>query len=273
MERSHAPRLGLRRAVRLAASLLLTVVATASQVAAGDARGQAPRCHTIDFEGLAEARPPGAITGPATVFFGGSYLVLIDDDAGGLGSIANEPSGNTVVDVFSSTPNPIELSRGVSSITLSYSAARRSLPATLTAWSGPGASGQVLATEVANEVGSRFDGARCSGDPNGSFCRWATVSLSTAEARIRSLSITGVQSDFFLFDDFTYCLPAGPVVVNVGSERTLAPASVRPSGARVVGDRRGRRALPLAADGAERCRPSRSALRPLRYRRRTPLKH
>lgn len=161
-------------------------------------------CALIDFEGLGDNQLVGTIPGPIDVTFGPSWLSLIDADDGGNGNFANEPSESTVV-YFLTSVDPIDFSQPVQFVQVSYVASAQSLPLSLTAWDGPGGTGNIVDVTQGNTLGTDFDGASCGGDPSGAFCLWDVLTLTAPTNSIRSITLSGAVADQFAFDDMTFC--------------------------------------------------------------------
>ncbi len=177
----------------------------ARPLALGAADGGSLVCQLIDFEGLADGAPVGTVRGDPDVSFGPAWLALIDADAGGTGNFANEPSADTTAAFLSPLPDPIDFSAPVTEVHVWYSAAASSTPITLTAWDGPGGTGNVVDTALGTTVGTSFDGAPCSGDPLGAFCLWSPLAVIAAGDQIRSVTLGGVSGNAIGFDDLLVC--------------------------------------------------------------------
>lgn len=195
--------------------------------------GTASSCTSIDFEGLADGAPIGTVAGTPAVTFGPSWIAVVDSDDGGSGNFANEPSATTTALFLSPQPDPIDFDTGVQLVELFYSASAASVPITLTAWDGPGGTGNVVDMASGTTVGTSFDGAPCTGDPSGGFCLWDSVTLTAATNTIRSLTIAGAVSNLIGFDDMTFCLddpcatdPSTTVTADAGGLNV--PASIAP---------------------------------------------
>jgi len=161
-------------------------------------------CNVIDFEGLGDTATIGTIVGTPDVTFGPSWLSVIDADAGGSGNFANEPSDSTIA-FFLTAVDPIDFSEPVNFVEILYVASSISSPVTLTAYDGPGGTGNVVDVAIGATVGTDFDGAPCDGDPNGQFCLWDTLTLSSDTNSIRSLVLSGSVANQFAFDNMSFC--------------------------------------------------------------------
>jgi hypothetical protein len=161
-------------------------------------------CSLIDFEGLLDNQPIGAVAGTPTTTFGVSWLSLIDSDAGGTGQFANEPSPDTVA-YYLNTLDPVDFDIPVQYVEVYYVGSAISLPVTLTAWDGPGGTGNVVDTALGSTVGTSFDGAPCTGDPDGGFCLWTPLVIQSATPNIMSITFEGAVANQFGFDNMTFC--------------------------------------------------------------------
>ena len=166
-------------------------------------------CNLIDFEGIPNRTPVGTIVGIPNVTFGPSWRGLIDRDAGGTGNIANEPTPDTVAGTTEPV-EPVDFDAGVQFVEVFYCAAAQSIPLTLTAWDGPGGTGNVVETGVGNTVGTSYDGAPCTGDPDGSFCLWDLIQVTSTTNNILSVTFAGGVARYYVLDNMTSCtdLPA-----------------------------------------------------------------
>lgn len=162
-------------------------------------------CTFVDFEGVMNLQPVGTVTGTPNVEFGPSWLGIIDQDAGGTGNFANEPTPDTVA-FFLQPADPINFDAGVQFLEVFYVASSASIPVTLTAWDGLNGTGNMVDTVQGNTVGTDFDGASCTGDPTGNFCLWDVMELTAPSNTIRSVTLSGATANQFAFDDMLYCL-------------------------------------------------------------------
>lgn len=162
-------------------------------------------CSLIDFEGFNEGDPIGTVLGTPNVTFGPTWFAVVDSDDGvGTGNFANEPSESTVA-TFLAGADPINFDTGVRYIEVFYSATAASLPVTLTAWDGPDGTGNIVDAQLGETVGNSQDGAPCSGDPNGTFCLWDRIILSSATDSIMSITLDGATNNEFAFDNMLFC--------------------------------------------------------------------
>lgn len=159
-------------------------------------------CALIDFEGIGNNVPIGAIAGPVTVTFGASWLGLIDADDGGTGNFANEPSSFTAAYFLDTADISIALNPPVQFVSFFYSASLQSLPVTVRAYDIGGVEVDMATGDV---IGTDFDGAPCVGDPTGQWCTWGSVVLSAAADNIASIEITGSVANQFAFDNMEFC--------------------------------------------------------------------
>jgi hypothetical protein len=190
-------------------------------------------CNIIDFEGYGDDEPIGTVPGDIQVTFASSWRAIVDHDAGGIGNFANEPSPNTTAYVPTGAAGPINFSQGVQFVEIFYVASELSVPVKLTAWSGSNGTGTIIDEAFGTTVGLDLDDAPCSGDPNGNYCLWATITLVSPTNNIRSITISGAVENDLGFDDMTFC-NTPPVTLEVGPEEGFVPATVRPEGPRVI---------------------------------------
>jgi hypothetical protein len=140
----------------------------------GDAGAES--CVALDFEGIPDATQVGTLAGAVTAAFGTSWYAIVDVDDGG--------------------------------VSLSYSAASETLPLTLLGLDGDGAT---VASAEGTTVGFDLFGSLCTGDPNGSYCAWDVLEVSTVEPLIQTVRLTGVGSAMlFIIDDMVLCGAGGP---------------------------------------------------------------
>ena len=163
----------------------------------------------IDFEGLGDGAPIGLVTGPVDVTFGASWLSIIDVDAGGSGNFANEPSPSTAAYFLDLADISITLNPPVQFVEFFYTAAAVSLPITVTAYD---AGGVQVDQAIGNTVGTSTDGANCTGDPEGPFCLWDVITLTTATDNIASIVIAGTVENQFGIDNLQFCTEAQDLV-------------------------------------------------------------
>ena len=133
------------------------------------------------------------------VQFAGGTLGLVDEDAGGTGNFANEPSSSTIV--FFTDPGTAFLnvaSGFVQRMSFYYSSAA---PAVVSLYSGLDGTGALLGTV---NLLAQYD-AGCVGDPNGDFCRFSRVSIGfSGTARSIDFSATANQTGI---DNITLGVP------------------------------------------------------------------
>lgn len=105
--------------------------------------------------------------------FSDTSLGLIDEDAGGTGNFANEPSPDTVLFFLSGGAATMNVAAGFDTgFSFFYSAA--SSVGSITVYDGLNGTGNILAT-----LDLALTGTNCSGDPNGyPNCAWAPIGVS-----------------------------------------------------------------------------------------------
>jgi hypothetical protein len=158
-------------------------------------------CSTITFEGMEELTSVGTPAEFPGATFGSSWVAVIDRDDGGLGFIANEPSGVTVAFQWDPWDTDIVLTDPAHRVSVLYSAASSSLPLGLVGLDG---SNQVIASASGTTVGASFDGAVCTGDPGAGYCLWELLEITTPTAVIETIRIEGYPGSFGI-DNLTVC--------------------------------------------------------------------
>lgn len=185
-------------------------------VGAVEGGGGVESCTTVNFEGISDATTVGTVAGVVTATFGASWYALVDIDDGGNGNFANEPSSMTAAAQMDLSDVDIVLDQPVTSVSVYYSAASETLPLTLEGLDGTGAT---VASQQGNTVGFDLFGSLCTGDPNGMYCAWDVLQISTADPQIETVRLTGVgSSGQFHIDDLMLCGAGGadlPVEDNV----------------------------------------------------------
>ena len=73
----------------------------------------------------------------------------------------------------------------------------------------PEGTGELLDSAEGTTIGRNIDGADCEGDPEGTFCLWDRIAVSTADDEIRSVTIVDALPNFIAFDDLELCLGEG----------------------------------------------------------------
>jgi hypothetical protein len=161
---------------------------------------------TLTFEGIANGAPVGAFYAPDYIF-SAPTLALVDSDAGGGGSFANEPSPNTIMYFTDANSAVLDVPGGFTTgFSFFYTSA---VAATVTVYDGPGATGNVLG--VIDLVAQYTD--NCSGDPGGDFCNWSASGVSFGGTAL-SIDFAGATS-VTGFDNITF-----------GSESPVIPEPV-----------------------------------------------
>lgn len=126
---------------------------------------------TLTFEGVANGTPVGAFYAPDYIF-SAATLALVDSDAGGGGSFANEPSPNTIMYFVDADSAVLDVPGGFTTgFSFFYTSA---VAATVTVYDGLGATGNVLG--VVDLIAQHTD--NCSGDPGGDYCNWSPGGVS-----------------------------------------------------------------------------------------------
>jgi hypothetical protein len=139
----------------------------------------------------------GSVGPNVGVAFDSSALAIIDSDAGGGGSFANEPSPSTIVYWVSGSSFTMNVAAGFDTgYAFFYSS---SVPVTVTIYDGLNGTGSVLAT--ANGP-AQHTGNSCVGDPTGTFCNWTELGV-TFSGVARSVVYTGSPNQTG-FDNITF---------------------------------------------------------------------
>lgn len=154
------------------AAIAATALPCSAQVFALDFEGAADLAQLLGFYGggTDSAGNSGTDFG---ITFSSDAVAAIDEDAGGSGNIANEPSASTVL-VFEGVSGPAVLNYEAGftdAVSFFYSS---SFDAPVMVYDGLNATGNLLGTINL----SRQFNDNCSGDPNGSFCNWTAAGVS-----------------------------------------------------------------------------------------------
>ena len=196
-----------------------TVTVTQAQINAWGHANQIMPNNTIvlNFEGIGNLASIGNYYngggGPNVgVYFGGTTLALIDEDAGGSGNFANEPSPNTVMFFLSGGGATMNVPAGFTTgFSFYYSSNGQG---TVYVYEGLDGKGNLLATQP---FSSNYSNNSCVGDPNGAYCHWDPMGVSFAGVA-KSVSFTGVE-DHCAFDDVTFgSITPGPTAVPTMSQ-------------------------------------------------------
>ncbi len=162
---------------------------------------------TLDFEGLKNFEAiqgfynggtgdQGSIGPNYGVSFTSATLAIIDEDAGGTGNIANEPSPSTVM-FFTGSATPIlNYAAGFDTgFSFFYTSATA---ATVTVWSGLDGTGTLLGSIT---VDAQYN-LNCPATEPGNFCNWSIGSLGFAGVG-RSINFGGTASRT-AYDNITF---------------------------------------------------------------------
>lgn len=152
--------------------------------------------------------------------FGSNSLALVDQDAGGSGNFANEPSSDTVMFFLTGTAILNYTPGFDTGFSFFYSS---STNASVFVYDGLNATGNLLAT--LNLSAQHTDD--CSGDPSGTFCNWTAVGASFAGTAY-SIDFGGTVNQTG-YDDITFgSADAGGVEVPEPSGLALLLMSLVP---------------------------------------------
>lgn len=157
--------------VLCSAALLFTGVSRATTTVL-DFEGVGDQCSVNDFYngGTDACGHSGTNYG---IGFTSASLGLIDEDAGGTGNFANEPSPSTVLFFLDANQATMNVEAGFDTgFSFYYSS---STVAFVNVWSGLDATGELLAT-LNLALNGRDD--NCTGDPTGYFCHWDPIGVT-----------------------------------------------------------------------------------------------
>ncbi|MEO9468311.1 PEPxxWA-CTERM sorting domain-containing protein [Parasphingorhabdus sp.] len=180
----------------------LLLIAAAASVAAASAPAAA--VVTLDFEGIGDNNPVGNFYAPEYVF-SDATLALVDADAGGNGNFANEPTSDTVMFFLDANNAVLDVTNGFDTgFSFFYTS---STAATVSVWSGLGATGSLLGS--IDLTAQHTD--NCVGDPNGTFCNWDAIGIDFAGTAF-SIDFGGT-ANFTAYDNITFgsATPGGAV--------------------------------------------------------------
>ena len=158
--------------------------------------GQANAAVTVlTFEGVGEGLVDGYYA-PDYIFSPVAFG-LVDGDAGGSGSFANEPSANTVMLFYSPENAILNVTNGFSTgFSFFYSSATAGR---VNVWSGLNATGNILGTIA---LTGQYD-TGCAGDPTGRYCNWTNAGVTFA-GTASSIDFGGTDAGTTAFDDITF---------------------------------------------------------------------
>jgi hypothetical protein len=161
---------------------------------------------TLDFEGLGNSdqivdfynggeSSQGFSGFDFGIYFGGNTLAIIDEDAGGTGNFANEPSPSTIM-FFLEGSAVMNVPNGfVEGFSFYYTSSE---PGVVYVYDGLDATGNLIATASFPALTQ----GQIGGDPNGYFDNWQPFGVSF-EGVAKSVDFTGVQSKCG-FDNVTF---------------------------------------------------------------------
>jgi hypothetical protein len=161
----------------------------------------------LDFEGLQNLEAidnfynggTGSLGSSGTnygVEFSPATLAVIDQDAGGTGNIANEPSPDTTMFFLDANDAILNYAAGFATgFSFFYSSATA---AVVTVYDDLNATGNVIGQ--INLVPQFND--NCTGDPNGSFCNWTPIGVAFPGIA-KSIDFAGTANQT-TFDDITF---------------------------------------------------------------------
>lgn len=192
---------------------------------------------TLDFEGLKNGESllgfysggtasQGSTGANYGITFNTGAVALIDSDAGGTGSIGNEPSPSTVMAFSMSAPTSsvvLNLAQGFADF-FSFAYSSVNAGGTVRVFSGQNATGNLLGV-----IDVRALGSNCMGDPTGQYCNWATGELFF-DGVARSIDFGGTANQL-VFDNVTF---GNLTVPGTGGGTVPEPTSLALLGAALV---------------------------------------
>ncbi len=142
------------------------------------------------------------------IVFTSDSLALIDEDNGGSGNFANEPSPNTVAYFLTGAGDTMDVAAGFDTgFSFFYTAFGNG---SVNVYSGLDGTGTLLASLVLNDSSTPQNGCG-GGDPTGSFSCWAPIGVTFAGIA-KSVVFSGVANEV-AFDNITLGsdIPGGSV--------------------------------------------------------------
>jgi hypothetical protein len=109
------------------------------------------------------------------ISFGPSFFGLVDQDVGGSGNFANEPSASTVL-LFQSAPAVLNVPAGFDTGFSFFYSAVTAITGAVNVFDGLNATGTLLASF---DLPTQFN-QDCVGDPTGAACNWDPIGLGFA---------------------------------------------------------------------------------------------
>jgi hypothetical protein len=173
---------------------------------------------SLDFEGLQDQEDilefynggTGSL-GSSGVDYGISFVegaqALIDSDAGGTGSFANEPTADTIAFWLTGSDLLMNVVGGFDTgFSFFYSS---KTDATVTVYDAPDGGGSALGTI---DLSAQYN-IGCGGDPTGDFCNWTAGGVAFTGTAL-SVSFSGT-ANFTAYDNITFGsdVPEGRVPV------------------------------------------------------------
>jgi len=149
------------------------LVATAAAFALSAAAGAASASPVVlTFEGIADETAVGNFYSGLGVTFSPDTLALVDQDAGGTGNFANEPTPNTIMFFLNSNNAVLNYAAGFTTGFSFYYTS--STAATINVYDDVDAGGNLLASI---NISAQYTD-NCSGDPTGGFCNFTPVGVA-----------------------------------------------------------------------------------------------
>ena len=163
---------------------------------------------TIRFEGIDNYEPVGTVDG---VVFGQGWTAVVDSDAGGTGSFANEPSPSTGAvlsnDTSSALDRRISFPQPVRTVSFFYTLYTDAGTPVVSFYSSDDA---FLGTATMDVCGNTFCGSGCTGDPNGLSCSWTELVFTSSSSYVSYLEFSStdlefptINGEYFIIDNLT----------------------------------------------------------------------
>lgn len=152
------------------------------------------------------------------VSFGPDALAIIEDEAGGSGNFANEPSPPTIAFFLTGAGDVMNVAAGFDT-GFSFFYTADNFPGSVTVWSGLNDTGSILASLT---LPTNAGDGTCAADPGSGFCHWTPIGVTFAGTAM-SVDFSGTANQIG-FDNITLgsATAGGSSVPEPGSLSLLA---------------------------------------------------